>query len=182
MAFLDLCVPQAVVAQRVLGTEEVRGVQTEHTALTLRFDRADWPKAPRDALAAGNHSRLARLAIRARPDPRPHGLILAEVWIDQHGMLRRYSSTARPRHGSHPKAHRVTTGLWDFGGPPPIADRASQAVIDPDHTETGHNLAHSSPPAVPVTTAKHHSSRPPTVTGPGHILPSQSSIGSRTLV
>ena len=131
LAFLDLWVPQAVVARRVLGSEVVRGVQTEHIALTLRFDRAAWPKPPRDALAAGNNSRLARLAIRALPDPRPHGVMLAEVWIDQHGVLRRYSSTARRGNRSRRKARWVTTELWDFGGPPLVADRASQTVIDP---------------------------------------------------
>jgi hypothetical protein len=120
-----------VVEQRSLGEEMVRGAHTDHFALELQFDRADWPKPPRDAVAAGGNSLLARLAIKTLPDPRPHGLVLAEVWIDASGLLRRFSLSGPGVSGTPADAFWLTTELWDFGGPPPIGDRLSQPVIDP---------------------------------------------------
>jgi hypothetical protein len=131
LRFLDLVQPGAVVEQRALGDEEVRAVQTEHFAITLRLDRADWPKPKRDAAAAGGSSLLSRFAVKTLPDPRPHGEVLAEIWVDQEGRLRRFSWTERGGRAASAKAVWLTTELWDFGGPPPIADHLSQPVIDP---------------------------------------------------
>jgi hypothetical protein len=131
LSFLDLWLPLAVVKLQALGKEEVRGVQSDHFSLTLKFDRTDWPEPPRDAVAAGRSSLLGRVAIKTLPDPRPHGLVLAEIWVDEDGLLRRFSVSGGVVWGNASQAHWLTTEMWDFGGPPPIDDRLSQPVIDP---------------------------------------------------
>ena len=109
----------------------MRGAQTDHLALTLKFDRADWPKVPRNAVAAGGSSVLERLAIKTLPDPRPHGLVLAEIWVDEDGLLRCFSVSGGGVWGTASEGYWLTTEMWDFGGPPAIGDRLSQPVIDP---------------------------------------------------
>jgi hypothetical protein len=131
LEFLDLLRPEAIAEQRVLGQDEVRGAQTSHFALTLTFSREDWPKPTRDASAAAGHSLLSRLAVRTLPDPRPDGAMDAQAWIDQDGRLRRFSWSTSDARINAAKVVWTTTELWDFGGPPPIADRLSQPVIDP---------------------------------------------------
>jgi hypothetical protein len=132
LRFLDLLRADSLVQEQALGEEEVRGVPTSRFGLTLKFDRTDWPKPDRGASAARDNSLLSRLSVKTLPDPRPHGVVLAEVWIDEEGRLRRFSWTETPSGRRRPAVlHWQTTQLWDFGGPPAIADRNSQQVIDP---------------------------------------------------
>lgn len=66
------------------------------------------------------------------PQPKPQGILAADVWIDSEGRLVRYShSDVAVDHRKHAQAPWTTTELWDFGIPPALGDRNTQAVIDP---------------------------------------------------
>jgi hypothetical protein len=132
LTFLDLMRHEALVDAVEKDPQDLRGEPTTHYALRLDVDRLTWPKPDRSALAAGENSRLGRLAIKTLPDPRPKGILPAEVWLDQHGRLVRFSY--QPTAADHPKHDRVpwfTTDLWDFGIPPQLEDWEHQPVIDP---------------------------------------------------
>ena len=133
LQFLDLLRPESVVEERLLDRANERDGFGGHYALRLDVDRIDWPEPPRDARPAQTDSPLARRAIRSLPDPRPRGVLSADVCIDEHGRITRFAwtpSAAKPL--SRPDAQPwLATELSDFGGPPRIADHRAQPVIDP---------------------------------------------------
>jgi hypothetical protein len=111
-----------------LGAEEVHGEWTTHYRLKLDVDRVSWPDLG-DDFPATRDDMSRRLAIKALPNPRPRGVLPAEVWLDEPGRLRRFSHCPRPDKTG--KRAWPTTELWDFGGPPSIEDWKTQPVIDP---------------------------------------------------
>jgi hypothetical protein len=132
LTFLDLMRPESLIDAVEKDHQEVRGEQTTRYALKLDVDRLTWPKPDRSAAAAADDSRLARVAIKTVPDPRPNGVLPAEVWVDGRGRLVRFSyGPVGADHPKHDKAPWPTTELWDFGVPPQLADWEHQPVIDP---------------------------------------------------
>jgi hypothetical protein len=114
--------------------QNVRGAHTSHYALKLDVDRLTWPEPDRSAAAAIDDSRLARLATKTLPDPRPKGILPAEIWLDERGRIVQFSYQAI-RAPTQDRALWPTTELWDFGVPPQLEDWEHQPVIDPDTLE-----------------------------------------------
>ncbi len=132
LTLLDLIRTESVIDAVEKRHEEVRGELTINYALKLNVDRIAWPQADRSPAAAMDDSRLARLAIKTVPDPRPKGVLQAEVWINELGRLVRFGVCGLPDdHSKHAKAPWTTTELWDFGVPPRLENWQNQPVIDP---------------------------------------------------
>jgi hypothetical protein len=130
LTFLDLMRHESLVDAIEQNHQNVRGEHTTHYALKLDVNRLTWPEPDRSAAAAIDDSRLARLAIKTLPDPRPKGILPAEIWLDERGRLVRFSYRAI-RARTQDKALWPTTELWDFSVPPQLQDWEHQPVIDP---------------------------------------------------
>ena len=84
-----------------VGTDDVRGTPTTHLRLTIDLARAD------DQLTTGI----------VAPGPRPYRSLRempAEVWIDEHGLVRRMSYQSEPPTAGRGEGWQ-TTELWHFG-------------------------------------------------------------------
>jgi hypothetical protein len=126
LRFLDVFPRASVIEEQADGSEEVGGVATERWRVTVEVDRGQWTPPPRRPGARGRKSLAARLSTLTLPDPRPHGLLRGEAWIDGKCRIRCFGWTEDRR-----SARWTTTALWDFGVPPPIGDIREQPVIDP---------------------------------------------------
>jgi hypothetical protein len=132
LVLLDLLRSESLVDAVEKGGEDVCDLPTTRYALTIDCDRIDWPKPKRAPKAPLDRRRLACWTIDKAYNPRPSGVVRAEVWIAESGRLVRFS------HGPHPVAHLTlgrmswpTTELWDFGVPPRLQSWKTQPVIDP---------------------------------------------------
>jgi hypothetical protein len=144
LSFLDLLAGGRLHSARELGREPVHGVSADHYELTLDVNHIPRPQSGVDS---GKHRpRLARLTTRLVP-PRSiqRGVIPAEVWLDEHGRLVRFSHSDLPReYRNHDALPWTTTELWGFRLPPQIQDWRTQA--DPS-TSTPHSKRRSEDPA-----------------------------------
>ena len=132
LRFLDLMRPESIVEAAAEGEEEVRGQTTTRYRLRLDADRIQWPQLDSNAHRPPAGSMIRRLLSKALPNPTPTGILSAEVWVDSTGRLVRYHHNDVPGdHPRHSQAPWTRTELWDFGVPPPLHDRTTQPVIDP---------------------------------------------------
>lgn len=131
LRFLDLLEAGVVVDQRPGGEDRLGDLVVAHYVLTLVCDRNYWPKPTVRPDAQRRAGLMRRMMLRTLSDPRPNGPVHAEVWIDTDQRLRACSWTEGRAVGASNKVLWTTTQLWDFGVPPPIADRTHQAMIDP---------------------------------------------------
>jgi hypothetical protein len=131
LRFLDFLRADAVKEQRLLGEADARGVPTQHFALTLELDPAHWPRPSSALETRAPHLLRVMMAKLTLIDLEPYGRLPMEAWVDAEARIRRVGWTTRRAQRNLNAVPWTTTELWDFGGPPPIADRESQSVIDP---------------------------------------------------
>ncbi len=126
LGFLDLLSSGrlAIVAEH--GRELVHGLPAERYEITLDVDHIPWPEP---GVYSGKHRpRLVRLTRRiAPPKSMQRGVIPAEVWLDGHGRLARFSySDVSKEHRNHDAVPWRTIELWGFGLPTEIEDWRSE--------------------------------------------------------
>jgi hypothetical protein len=103
---------------RVVGHDEVRGVETTHYHATIDLERA------LDKLPAAQRDRAARAMQELGT-----GSVPADVWIDAQGRLRKLTMTLdATTEGTHVGA--VTMELYDFGTPVDVQAPPADQVTD----------------------------------------------------
>jgi len=123
LGFLDLLSGGTLVSVDELGRELVREAPAEHYDLKLDVDHIPWPQS-QVSFRGPQRPGISRILDKLAP-PRSlqRGVIPAEVWIDEHGRLVRFSYCDMPKDNpNHPPMPWYTTELWDFGVPPEIGD------------------------------------------------------------
>jgi hypothetical protein len=132
LRFLNLMLPETIIEAMEGGEDEVRSEPATRYRLKLDVDRMQWPTPEHSAVTPRGLPLVGRLLSKALPDPRPQGILSAEVWLDDAGRLVRFSHNDLPTdHPKHRQALWTTTELWDFGIPPPLSNWKTQPVIDP---------------------------------------------------
>ena len=127
LGFLDLLAGGRLVSAAERGHEIVHGAPADHYETTLDVDHIPWPQP---GVYSGKHRpRLVRLTRRiVPPKSMRRGVIPADVWLDGHGRLVRFSySDVSKEHRNHDAVPWRTTELWGFGLPPEIEDWRSEA-------------------------------------------------------
>jgi hypothetical protein len=123
LGFLDLLSGGSLVSVDELGRGLVREAPAEHFDLKLDVDHIPWPQS-QGSFRGPQRPGISRILNKLAP-PRGHerGVISAEVWIDDHGRLVRFSFCDAPKdHPSYAAMPWYTTELWDFGVPREIGD------------------------------------------------------------
>lgn len=120
-AFLDYL--QAVGGPvTTVGREQVRGVETTHVKGTIDFAKAvAKATGARRALLQRALKQLGSTGAELRAFP-------VEVWIDDHGFVRKYSMVIALGSGSHRIDESVEMELFDFGKPVSITVPPSSQV------------------------------------------------------
>ena len=123
LGFLDLLSGGSLVSFDELDREVVREAPAEHYDLKLDVDHIPWPQSE-GSFRGPQRPGISRILNKLTP-PRSlqRGVIPAEVWIDDHGWLVRFSFCDMPKdHPSYAAMPWYTTELWDFGVPSEIGD------------------------------------------------------------